>query len=299
MELHQLRCFLKTAQTLNYTRAAEELFTSRQALRHTLGNLERELGQSLFFNDHNRLFLTEYGEYLRHSFQDLVGEFEEREERIKAFFQRQITLQVAFSVSLFPFHLPNLDPWLEEFLEGHPQIRVEQRRIPADEVVALAQAGKVDLGVVLQMPTPRPECTCTVLRRSPVSIGSGDSSPLFGREVVSLKQLAEVPLIGMGSLEVIARPLWEECQRRGIRLDYRVVPNTIDAIFYTQNGMAHSFNTFFNAVNNTAGAPEPARGHSRLEGYDWELAALAFRGRENHGAAVLLAEFLRERYEGL
>lgn len=55
MDIIQLRYFLKTAETMNYTKAAEALFTSRQALRHTLDTLEKELGQDLFETDHNRL----------------------------------------------------------------------------------------------------------------------------------------------------------------------------------------------------------------------------------------------------
>lgn len=301
MELNQLRCFLKTAQTLNYTRAAEALFTSRQALRHTLGTLERELGQSLFFNDHNRLLLTEHGEYLRQAFGGLMEAFEEQERRTKALFQGQITLRVVFSVSLFPFHLPNLELYLEEFLAGHLHIRLDQERIPADQVVDAVEAGEVDLGCVLQMPVPRPGCACTVLRASPVSIGSGQDSPLFGRETVTPRELSAVPLVGMGSLDRIARPLWEECRREGIRLDYRVVPSTIDALFFTQNSLASCFNTFFNVKRggSISGMPEQPRSHSRLVGYDWELAALCPQGRENHSAARLLAEFLREKYIGL
>ena len=64
MDITQLRYFLKTAETLNYTRAAEGLFITRQSLRQALGNLEKEIGAPLFRNEKNHLSLTEYGEYL-------------------------------------------------------------------------------------------------------------------------------------------------------------------------------------------------------------------------------------------
>lgn len=298
MEINQLRYFLKTAQTLNYSRAAQELFTSRQALRHTLGTLERELGQSLFYNDHNRLTLTEHGEYLRQAFQGLMETFDEQERNIKLLFQGQITLRVVFSVSLFPFHLPNLDAYLDEFLEKHSHIRLDQERLPADQVVDTAEGGEVDLACVLQMPTPRPGCSVAVLRTSPVSIGSGPQSPLFGRKSVTPEELTAVPLVGMGSLDRIARPLWEDCERRGIRLNYRVVPSAIEALYLTQNSLSSCFNTFFNTRSSPASHFDEPRAHTRLEGYDWELAALCPQGRENHSAARLLAEFLQEKYRG-
>ena len=98
MELTQLRYFLKTAETLNYTKAAEAVFTSRQALCHALGNLEKELGQPLFSNDRNRLSLTEYGIYLLRTFEDLVRDFEDRETQVKEFFRQPVILRVSFSV---------------------------------------------------------------------------------------------------------------------------------------------------------------------------------------------------------
>ena len=103
MDMIQLRYFLKTAQTLNYTRAAECLFISRQSLRQTLGNLEKELGQSLFINDHNRLFLTKYGEYLVHACTKVVSDFDQMAADVTRFFQNNILLRIVIATNLLPF----------------------------------------------------------------------------------------------------------------------------------------------------------------------------------------------------
>lgn len=297
MELIQLRYFLRVAETLNYSRAAESLYISRQSLRQTLGNLEKELGRPLFANDRNHLSLTEYGEYLRQSFQEPVQTFLDREAQVKEFFRRPVTLQIVFAVSLFPFHLPGIEQYLEEFCLEHPHILLEQRRLTADEVVDAVETGKIDMGCVLQMPTVRAGCSLSVLRACPVSVGSGQASPLFGRESLTLKDLVDIPLVGMGSLEKIAAPLWEDCQRQGISLNYRVVPNSIDALFYIQNSIASGFNTFFNvhAAQYATSSNAPRR-RSLLEGYTWEVAALCPKSRPNHAAAQLLSDFLRKKY---
>ena len=54
----------KTAELLNYSRAAEDLLIARQSLRQSVGALEEEIGKPLFVNTKNHLSLTEYGEYL-------------------------------------------------------------------------------------------------------------------------------------------------------------------------------------------------------------------------------------------
>ena len=65
MDITQLRYFLATADTLNYTKAAERLYMSRQALRQALASMEEELGFPLFLNERNKLSLTVQGEYLQ------------------------------------------------------------------------------------------------------------------------------------------------------------------------------------------------------------------------------------------
>ena len=294
MELIQLRYFLKAAETLNYTQAAAELFTSRQALRHVLGNLEKELGQSLFINDHNHLSLTEYGEYLLLASRTLMEDFDRMEGDVTRFFRQPVTLQVAFTTSLFPSLLPNINPILQEFMLRHPHIALNIDRYPFDRVMDAVEGGQIDCGVVLQMPCPRPNCSATVLRASDVAIGSGMDSPLFGKPELTAEDLATVPLIGMGDLERFAKPLWEDCLRKGITLDYRVVPDTNDALYQMRHSLASSFNTFLHDPN-TLPTPNFAP-RSRLTGYTWELVALCPKSRPSHAAARLFAAFIQEKY---
>ena len=293
MELIQLRYFLRVAETLNYSRAAESLYISRQSLRQTLGNLEKELGRPLFANDRNHLSLTEYGEYLRQSFQEPVQTFLDREAQVKEFFQQPIILQVAFAVSLFPSLLPNIDPVLQEFTLCYPHICLKINHYTTDEVIDRIESGSTDCGIVLQMPTPRANCVITTLRISDVAIASGPKSPLFGRDKVTLEDLSTIPLIGMGSIEKMAKPLWEDIQQKGIHFNYQVLPNTIDALYQIKNSMASGFNTFFNNPNRLPNSTPPK---SLLPGYTWEVAALCPKSRPNHAAAQLLADFLRKKY---
>lgn len=295
MDMIQLRYFLKTAQTLNYSHAAESLFISRQSLRQTLGNLEKELGQDLFVNDHNHLSLTEYGEYLVLASQELVDRFDRMERDVARFFRQSVTLQVAFSMSLFPYHLPDADPILQDFQTQHPHIVLDIRRLTADQIIDQVEAGELDCGVVLQMPTSRPGCAVTSFRPSGVAIGLSPDSPLCDRKEITLEELAQVPLAAMGSLEKIARPLWEDCRRRGITLNCQIVPDTITALYLARNGQTAVFNTYQagQAQRPLAVPPSPK---AVIPGYTWEVAALCPRTRPNHNAAQLLASFLREKY---
>lgn len=62
MTLQQLRYFVKTADTLHYTKAAEELNISQPSLSYAISQLSKELGIPLFKKDGIKVYLTEYGE---------------------------------------------------------------------------------------------------------------------------------------------------------------------------------------------------------------------------------------------
>ena len=61
MDIRQLHYFLVLCEEMNYTRAAQRLFLSRQALRQSISALEAELCGPLFLSAHHKLSLTERG----------------------------------------------------------------------------------------------------------------------------------------------------------------------------------------------------------------------------------------------
>lgn len=61
MKISQLEYFVKAAHALNYTKAAHDLYTSRQNVSHAVKALETELGTKLFYQTGNSLSLTQDG----------------------------------------------------------------------------------------------------------------------------------------------------------------------------------------------------------------------------------------------
>lgn len=62
MELRHLRYFVALNQTLSFTRAAELVHVTQSTLSHQIGQLEQELGTTLFVRDPRGLQLTPDGE---------------------------------------------------------------------------------------------------------------------------------------------------------------------------------------------------------------------------------------------
>ena len=61
MDIRQLHYFLVLCDEMNYSRAAQRLFLSRQALRQSISALEAEMCGPLFLSAHHKLTLTDRG----------------------------------------------------------------------------------------------------------------------------------------------------------------------------------------------------------------------------------------------
>lgn len=61
MNTQQLECFVRVAEKLNFTKAAEELYISTPAVTHHIKNLEEELNTMLFIRTSKTVKLTETG----------------------------------------------------------------------------------------------------------------------------------------------------------------------------------------------------------------------------------------------
>lgn len=295
MDITQLRYFLKTAETLNYTRAAEAMFITRQSLRQSLGNLEAEVGAPLFRNEKNHLTLTEYGEYLAFSAAEVVARFDAMAQELSRLVSQQAGLRVAVSVSLLTFLLNGIESVFKSFQDKFPHLQLEVLTLTADQVVDAALSGEADCGILLQMPCPRPGCTVHVLKTFPAAVDFGDQMPLFGREAVTVRDLAGVPLVGMGSLEKVALPLWEDCRREGVTLSYQAMPNAIDAFYNIQHSLHAGLDVYFEKDD----ADIPNVMSSRLSGYAWELAILCPDSSPSARLAHLLCRHLEESYQSL
>ncbi len=291
MDITQLRYFLKTAKTLNYTRAAKALFITRQSLRQAIASIEAELGSPLFYNERNHLSLTECGAYLALTGAKVVRAFDDMWTDTTRMAIQPLHLKAAFSESLVPFLLPGLSEIFQRFQARFPHISLELFRWDMDRVIEAAEAGEIDCGCVLRMPCEHLGCSVQVLQSFPASLDYSDAFPHVEKlkKGFSLEMLEGIPCIGMGSLRRYAQPVWEDCLSRGIHPDYQVIPNTIDAFYRVQNGLAISFDILDNGeLGNRPiySCPLPV--------YTFELVLICPSSRSERGPVELLRTFLEQ-----
>ncbi len=292
MNLMQLRYFVKTAECLNYSRAAEELLIARQSLRQSIAALEEEIGKPLFSNTKNHLALTEYGAYLTLAGQEVLQAFDRMEEGLSQLISRSSKLNVGFSSTLAPFILPNTDAFLRAFRAHFPDVQLTVRQMLNDEVIEAVSSGELDAGFVLQMPCERPGCRMDVFREFEVALDHADPELFGGRRRVGPQDLQGVSCLGMGSLAVTTPPLWEVCQREGISFPYRIVSDTLDAFYQ----MKHSGTVGFDILKTDVPEFDWDR-TSVLDGFRWEVGLLSSIRVGDPNLLTLFFRFMKQAYD--
>ena len=120
MDIRQLNYFLTLCEELNYTRAAQRLLLSRQALRQSVAALESELCGPLFASAHHKLSLTDRGRSLQRHAAPVVQQFQQMQAALHAEIESAQPVCVGVSVALAPDYLPGLEGLLDRFREQYP-----------------------------------------------------------------------------------------------------------------------------------------------------------------------------------
>jgi LysR family transcriptional regulator, hydrogen peroxide-inducible genes activator len=74
MEMHQIRYFIAVAETLNFTRAAENCNVTQPALTRAIQKLENELGSLMLHRERANTQLTDFGRLMKPHLEEILHE---------------------------------------------------------------------------------------------------------------------------------------------------------------------------------------------------------------------------------
>lgn len=208
--------FLALAESLNFSKTAEQLFMTQPSLSKSIQDLETTLGLPLFERTTRSVHLTPGGQRLVSIARTVVGEYDAGLMRMMSTAQRE-ALQLSISAwpSLAYVVLPQLCAELEQRFEG-PQISVHDCANSACLQRVLNYQADFALASVAQS---HPELQCQELMRDRfVLLASGKWRKQLP-ESLRLKDLLELPLITLTDASTAMRYMSAAYLQRGI--EYR------------------------------------------------------------------------------
>lgn len=291
MDIFKLKAFLACCEEMNFTKAAEKLFISRQGLRQKISSLEEELNTTLFNNWRNRISLTTSGELVRKYAEELVHTYETMVLEVNKI-QGQ-TLKFGLSCSLLPFATPELPSYLEEFGAANPEVSLEPVSLPSDQCVEKVLAGELTAAVLAMMDNQIPGLLTDKIFQFPFGVTFSESHGFSAKEHLELKDLAGEKCLVWGAPHVIMKPLYDKLQQEGIEVDFKIVTSAKTAFYLMEN---ENYLMFEYAYPNTKHIQVERNLPLADNSFDWNLTLIS-QEQESLPPLTFLKDFLIAKYE--
>ncbi|OOV29438.1 LysR family transcriptional regulator [Flavobacterium sp. LM5] len=147
--LHQLQVFLKIAQCLSITKAAEELHLTQPAVSIQLKNFQAQFDIPLTEIIGRKLYVTEFGKEIAMAAEKIANEIHAINYKSQAF-QGKLSGRLKISiVSTGKYIMPN---FLADFLNLHPDVELILDVTNKSKVIKSLEKNEVDFSLVSILP---------------------------------------------------------------------------------------------------------------------------------------------------
>lgn len=229
MELRQLKYFITSADTLNFTEAARQCFITQSTLSQQIKQLETELGVQLFERIGKRVFLTETGRAFLPYARQTVADADYGVQRIKDMEDLKtgrLCIGTTFGLSAL------ITDAIARFSEQYPEVHLEVMFLKQDELIDVVRERKVDFALTFEMMEKDDLLTEQPVKTYHLCAIVSDQNPLAQQATVSLRQLADynicTPARGMN-----ARRMFDSLtNKKGIELQPKLEINEIHTLLH-------------------------------------------------------------------
>lgn len=190
MELRHIRYFIRVAELLHFTRAAEALYVSQPTLSTHIQQLEEEIGCPLFERGRS-LRLTEAGRIFLDRARDAIRSLELSKEEIgelKGLLRGSISVGLSY---LFGTRIPTL---LAAYTTAHPEVHVRVHLGTSHDIEQQLLDRTVDVGFAF-LPPESDEIEYETLFTDEVILAVPTNHPLAGETEISARQLHGLPVV--------------------------------------------------------------------------------------------------------
>ncbi len=192
MEIRTLRYFLAVAREENMSRAAEQLHVTQPTLSKSLKALEDELGKKLFTRHSFSIELTEEGVLLRNRAEDLVSMADKIEKEFLAL--DELTGGDIYFGLAESYQIRFLAREIKAFKTSCPGLRYHITSGDTEQVTEKLDKGLLDFAVICETPDERKYHAISFPEADYFGAAIPADSPLAGKECITAKDLAGLPL---------------------------------------------------------------------------------------------------------
>ena len=186
MELRQLKYFVKTAETLNFSEAARLLFVSQSTLSQQIRQLEQELDTMLFIRDSHNVTLTESGERLLPLAKHTLRDAEICGCAIKDLNQM---LSGSLNIGITYTFAPILTETVISFMKKHPAVKLNICYKTMEELLGMLTKRELDFVLSFKPSALHSDIEAHSLFDNHLSVIVNKSHPLAEKDSITLDEM--------------------------------------------------------------------------------------------------------------
>ncbi len=191
MEIRQLKYFIKSADLLNFTKAAKVSNIAESTLSQQIKQLETELNILLFKREKKRIELTEAGEMLLPYARQTVADSEDAIQRMNDLQNLHTgTLRIGGTISLCSL----LTGTILKFSQKYPSIKISVECQTANILLEHLKTRELDMAICFESPVPIESMESIYLFDSPLCVILHRHHSLAAMKEISLQMLRDYPL---------------------------------------------------------------------------------------------------------
>ncbi|MCS3553088.1 MULTISPECIES: LysR family transcriptional regulator [Sphingobacterium] len=200
----RLKVFYVAANTLNFTKAASELFISQPAVSKNIQEIENSIGTPLFERLGNRLALTPAGKILYKHAQVILEQYNQATYEINEITGKQNgNLFLGISTTISQYVIPKM---LVEFNLHFPQNEIKVTQANSKRVEQLLIKNEIHLGITEGLPDNR-SLKFTPYIKDEIVLVTRNTNPLCKEERFVLNDIYKLAFVfrepGSGTRDII------------------------------------------------------------------------------------------------
>lgn len=141
----RIETFLTVCETMNFTKAAEQLHITQPAVSHHIRALEEEYAASLFSYQGKRLRLTDAGNTLRETALTMRHDITLLKKQIRSLNSGENSLRFGATLTVGEFTMP---PILAAYLKRHPEAQISMQVADTKQLLEQLDAGVIDFAII-------------------------------------------------------------------------------------------------------------------------------------------------------
>jgi len=194
MTLQRLKYFIRAAEYLNFTKAAQDFYMAQSAMTQQIQRLENELGVKLFERNNKILSLTPEGQIFLEDVRIIVMKWDQSLERMHNFQTgHKKIINISFNGQYERVFLPYL---INAFNKEYPNVKIRINFYPLDKTAMMLEEKICDFAYLFPYEFIDNDLFKTqILFHDSISIAMSHQHPLSQKENITFRDLKNETVI--------------------------------------------------------------------------------------------------------